>query len=166
MLKPGTRLVREWQGRTYEVLVLDDGLSWHGTSYRSLSALARKITGTAWSGPLFFGLKPNRAATRRSSQPPGPALGNGGIMPQIGQPQERQRALSETERDELERTTRSHSAAHGLVRRASADGEANTAIARRLGVSNPTVCHWRKKWFEQRLVGLYGEARPGRPEDA
>ena len=68
-LKPGTRLVREWQGRTYDVLVLDDGFSWHGTSYRSLSALAGKITGTAWSGPLFFGVKPNRAANRRSSQP-------------------------------------------------------------------------------------------------
>ena len=72
-LKPGTRLVREWRGRTYEVLVLDDGFSWQGTHYRSLSAIARKITGTAWSGPLFFGLKPNRPATRRSSQAPGPA---------------------------------------------------------------------------------------------
>ena len=68
-LKPGTRLVREWQGRTYEVLVLDRGFSWQGTHYRSLSALARKITGTPWSGPLFFGLKPNRPANRRSSQP-------------------------------------------------------------------------------------------------
>jgi hypothetical protein len=56
-LKSGTRLVREWQGRTYEVLVLDDGFSWQGTHYRSLSAVARKITGTPWSGPLFFGLK-------------------------------------------------------------------------------------------------------------
>ena len=72
-LKPGTRLVREWQGRTYDVLLLDDGFSWQGTSYRSLSAIARKITGTAWSGPLFFGLKPNRAANRRPSQVPGPA---------------------------------------------------------------------------------------------
>ena len=69
-LKSGTRLVREWQGRTYEVLVLDDGFSWQGTRYRSLSALARKITGTAWSGPLFFGLKQNRPATRWSSQLP------------------------------------------------------------------------------------------------
>jgi hypothetical protein len=51
------------------VLVLDDGFSWQGTHHRSLSAIARKITGTAWSGPLFFGLKPNRSATRRSSQP-------------------------------------------------------------------------------------------------
>jgi hypothetical protein len=72
-LKPGTRLMREWQGRTYEVLVLDDGFSWQNTRYRSLSAIARKITGTAWSGPLFFGSKPNRSATRRSSQLPGSA---------------------------------------------------------------------------------------------
>jgi len=54
-LKSGTRLVRDWRGRTYEVLVLDDGFSWQGTHYRSLSAVARKITGTPWSGPLFFG---------------------------------------------------------------------------------------------------------------
>jgi hypothetical protein len=72
-LKPGTRLMREWQGRTYDVLVLDGGFSWQNTQYRSLSALARKITGTAWSGPLFFGLKPNRTAARRSSPVPGPA---------------------------------------------------------------------------------------------
>ena len=72
-LKPGTRLVREWQGRTYDVLVLDDGFSWQGTRYRSLSGIARKVTGTAWSGPLFFGLKPNRSAPRRSSPVLGPA---------------------------------------------------------------------------------------------
>jgi hypothetical protein len=72
-LKPGTRLMREWRGRTYDVLALNDGYSWQGTSYRSLSAIAREITGTAWSGPLFFGLKANRSATRRSSQVLGPA---------------------------------------------------------------------------------------------
>ena len=72
-LKPGTRLVREWQGRTYEVLVLDGAFSWQGTSYRSLSAVARKITGTPWSGPLFFGLKPNRAAALWSLSGPHPA---------------------------------------------------------------------------------------------
>jgi putative transposase len=90
------------------------------------------------------------------------------MMARIGRPQQRQLVLNESERDELERMTRSHSAPHGLVRRAqiilaSANGEVNTAIAHRLGVSNPTVCHWRKKWFEHGLVGLYGEARPGRP---
>jgi Protein of unknown function (DUF2924) len=67
-LKAGTRLVREWHGRTYEVLVLADGFSWRGTHYRSLSAVARKITGTPWSGPLFFGLKQNRPATQWPSQ--------------------------------------------------------------------------------------------------
>ena len=67
-LQPGTRLVREWQGRTYEVLVRDDGFSWQGAHYRSLSAVARTITGTAWSGPLFFGLKESRSATRHLSQ--------------------------------------------------------------------------------------------------
>jgi hypothetical protein len=72
-LKPGTRLVREWQGRTYEVLVVDNGFYWRGTSYRSLSALARKITGTAWSGPLFFGLKANRTAALKPSRGPGSA---------------------------------------------------------------------------------------------
>jgi hypothetical protein len=74
-LKPGTRLIREWQGRTYEVVVLDDGLSWQGTQYRSLSAIARKITGTAWSGALFFGLKQNRLASRRSPQASLPVCG-------------------------------------------------------------------------------------------
>ena len=67
--------MRQWHGCIYEVLVLDDGFSWQGTHHRSLSALARKITGTAWSGPLFFGLKPNRPATRRSSQPVYPTGG-------------------------------------------------------------------------------------------
>jgi hypothetical protein len=65
--------MREWQGRTYDVLVLDDGFSWQGTRYRSLSAIARKITGTAWSGPLFFGLKPNRSTPRPSSPILGPS---------------------------------------------------------------------------------------------
>jgi hypothetical protein len=68
-LKPGTRLMREWQGRTYDVLVLNDGFSCQGTRHRSLSSIARKITGTPWSGPLFFGLKPNRPVNRRSSEP-------------------------------------------------------------------------------------------------
>src|SRR5215475_7281054 len=72
-LQPGTRLVREWQGRTYEVLVLDDSFSWQGGYYRSLSAVARTITGTAWSGPLFFGLKEGRFATRHFSRLPGRA---------------------------------------------------------------------------------------------
>ena len=69
-LQPGTRLVREWQGRSYEVLVRDDGFSWQGAHYRSLSAVARTITSTAWSGPLFFGLKGSRSAARNLSRLP------------------------------------------------------------------------------------------------
>ena len=89
-------------------------------------------------------------------------------MARAGRPQERSLTPSATEREELGRLARSQSAPHGLVRRAeiilaSADGEANISLAHRFGVSNPTVCHWRKKWFEQGLVGLYGEARSGRP---
>ena len=57
-MKPGMRLVREWRGEMHDVLVLEDGFEWNGQRRRSLSAIAREITGTQWSGPRFFGLKP------------------------------------------------------------------------------------------------------------
>ena len=56
-LKPGTILTREWQGRLFQVRVLEDGFEYEGERLTSLSEAARKITGTRWSGPLFFGLK-------------------------------------------------------------------------------------------------------------
>ena len=56
-VKAGTRLIREWQGHTHEVAVLDSGYLWQGGHYRSLSRIAKEITGTRWSGPRFFGLK-------------------------------------------------------------------------------------------------------------
>jgi hypothetical protein len=52
----GTRLVREWHGALHEVEVLEDGYLWRGVRHRSLSAIARAITGARWSGPRFFGL--------------------------------------------------------------------------------------------------------------
>ena len=55
--KPGTRLLREWQGQTFEVTVLDSGFAYRGARYESLSKIAREITGARWSGPRFFGLK-------------------------------------------------------------------------------------------------------------
>jgi hypothetical protein len=55
--KPGTRLVREWHGQTHTVVILGEGVEWQGERYRSLSVVAREITGTRWSGPRFFGLK-------------------------------------------------------------------------------------------------------------
>ena len=56
-LKPGTVLVRDWGGVTHQVKVLEDGLLFRGKRYKSLSEVARVITGSRWSGPLFFGLK-------------------------------------------------------------------------------------------------------------
>jgi hypothetical protein len=55
-LQPGTRLVREWNGHTHVVDVVDKGFIWKGDRHRSLSAIARTITGTRWSGPRFFGV--------------------------------------------------------------------------------------------------------------
>ena len=56
-LAPGTRLLREWQGCTHQVTVTAHGFEHDGKTYRSLTAITRHITGTAWSGPLFFGLR-------------------------------------------------------------------------------------------------------------
>jgi hypothetical protein len=56
-LRPGTRLVREWRGVTHMVLIHADGIEWRGQRYRSLSLVARKITGARWSRPRFFGLR-------------------------------------------------------------------------------------------------------------
>ena len=55
-LKPGARLVREWHSRAHTVTVTEDGFDYAGTSYPSLSKIAKKITGAHWSGPRFFGL--------------------------------------------------------------------------------------------------------------
>ncbi len=57
IVKPGTRLLREWHGVTYEVIILENSVLCNGKHYRSLSEVARFITGARWSGPLFFGLK-------------------------------------------------------------------------------------------------------------
>jgi hypothetical protein len=66
-LKPGTVLVRDYQGQRHTVTVVSDGFDWQGTTYASLSAIARAITGTAWSGPRFFALaRGNGAPTRRN----------------------------------------------------------------------------------------------------
>ena len=56
----GTRLIREWQGVEHVVTVTVDGFEWQGRPYKSLSAIARAITGTRWNGWVFFGLKSRR----------------------------------------------------------------------------------------------------------
>lgn len=55
--RPGSHLVREWNGRTYQVEVIDGGYKMDGRTWRSLSAIARHITGARWSGPRFFGVQ-------------------------------------------------------------------------------------------------------------
>jgi hypothetical protein len=56
IIKPGTRLVREWNGRTHHVEAVVGGYLWNGKLHRSLSTIARAITGAHWSGPRFFGI--------------------------------------------------------------------------------------------------------------
>jgi hypothetical protein len=53
----GTRLIREWNGVEHHVTVQADSFEWQGKKYKSLSAVARSITGTRWNGPLFFGMR-------------------------------------------------------------------------------------------------------------
>ena len=55
-IKPGAKLVREWHGKVHTVIVVEDGFEWMGRHWRSLSVIAREITGVHWSGPRFFGL--------------------------------------------------------------------------------------------------------------
>jgi putative transposase len=88
----------------------------------------------------------------------------------MGRPRKQEIELTATERASLSDLVRSRTTPQGLVRRArivlaSAEGVSNTAIAREMGLSIPAVGHWRKRFLEQGLAGLYGEQRPGRPRD-
>ena len=58
-VRPGTRLVREWRGRTHVVTATESGFDYDGEAYGSLTAIAQRITGAHWSGPRFFGLRPS-----------------------------------------------------------------------------------------------------------
>ncbi|MGE0196494.1 MAG: DUF2924 domain-containing protein, partial [Methylocystis sp.] len=100
-LKVGSVIVREYQGKAQEVLVVPNGFYWEGQVYPSLSTIALKITGTKWNGPRFFGLRgaeeaerlpdaekttqspalPTRSSIRpgrNTPEPPLPAQGSGG----------------------------------------------------------------------------------------
>jgi len=66
-IKPGSRILRRWSGEVHEVFVTESGYRYQGTSYQSLSQIARRITGTRWSGPAFFGLKTMKTAGRHDS---------------------------------------------------------------------------------------------------
>jgi hypothetical protein len=56
-VRPGTRIVRQWRGKTYEIFATEAGFEYKGTTFKSLSKIAQQITGTNWSGPAFFGMK-------------------------------------------------------------------------------------------------------------
>lgn len=66
-LKPGTRLVRQWHGKTHHVIVLEDGYEHEGRRYSSLTQIASSIAGVRWSGPSFFGLKKRPSVRRRAA---------------------------------------------------------------------------------------------------
>jgi hypothetical protein len=65
-LTPGTRFIREWQGEMHQVAVENAGFLYRGKRYKSLSEIARRITGTRWSGPRFFGVKTSARVKRRT----------------------------------------------------------------------------------------------------
>src|SRR6266478_5277450 len=67
-LKAGTVLVREWNGVSHSVTILDDGFDFRGERFGSLSEIARKITGVRWSGPLFFGLRSSAREQRHGAE--------------------------------------------------------------------------------------------------
>ena len=85
-LKSGALLVREWNGRLERVMILDDGCAWNGCVYRSLSQVAKAITGTNWNGNRFFGLKAVRtgASNRKRNVTPRPdSLLDIGVSPTL-----------------------------------------------------------------------------------
>lgn len=61
-IRSGTKLIRAWQNQTHTVTALDEGFMWQGKRYRSLSQIARSITGTRWNGLVFFGVKRKSAS--------------------------------------------------------------------------------------------------------
>src|SRR5260221_14770005 len=83
-LKPGTVLVRDYQGQRHPVPVVSDGFEWQGATYPSLSAIARAITGTAWSGPRFFALARGNGAPARRNQNASAREGRDGSQPARG----------------------------------------------------------------------------------
>jgi hypothetical protein len=88
-LKSGALVVREWNGRIERVMVLDEGYAWNGGVYRSLSQVAKAITGTNWNGHRFFGLKGVRNGISRRKEIAAPtsnaALDTGASHPRQAQ---------------------------------------------------------------------------------
>jgi hypothetical protein len=81
-LQPGSLVVREWNGKLERVMILDTGFAWNGATYRSLSQIAKAMTGTNWNGHRFFGLRRSSEGQRASAT--GMAEGKDGRRPRTG----------------------------------------------------------------------------------
>jgi hypothetical protein len=68
-MRPGTQMLRQWKDRTHTVTATNDGFEWNGKTYRSLSAIARQITGTNWNGYVFFGIKRPSPGNKNAAGP-------------------------------------------------------------------------------------------------
>ncbi len=82
--KPGTKFIREWKGKVHEVVIAGDSYIWAGKSYRSLSQIARAITGTRWSGPRFFGLEAGKGTAQAAAAPTIAAQPAKATRPRVG----------------------------------------------------------------------------------
>jgi Protein of unknown function (DUF2924) len=83
-VKIGSGIVREYQGKLHEVLVVPGGFCWQGQVFASLSTIARKITGTSWNGPRFFGLRGGEEAPAADAGDPAPAPADPRPVPRSG----------------------------------------------------------------------------------
>ena len=93
-LRPGTRLVREWRGRTHSVTVTEDGFEYAGAAYPSLTKIAKKITGAHWSGPRFFGTAMRAASSADRMLPSSSDEGDAADADAGAQPSPSERAAS------------------------------------------------------------------------
>lgn len=82
-LSPGVKLIRIWRGEAHQVIVTDEGFLWRDKAFKSLSIIAREITGTQWSGPVFFGLKKSKPKQPPKSLVDMMSLDAGTIVPEV-----------------------------------------------------------------------------------
>lgn len=68
-IRPGTQILRQWRDQTHTVTALNDGFEWDGKTYKSLSAIAKQITGTSWNGYSFFGIKRPAPGNKNAAGP-------------------------------------------------------------------------------------------------
>ncbi len=85
-LRPGTLLLREYEGVAQRVAVTSDGFTWNGAAFGSLSEVARAMTGTNWNGPRFFGLRDRPSSQSSANRGESSARGEGGETTRAGQP--------------------------------------------------------------------------------